>query len=112
MKKDDKVYLLHILDSTRRILAFTKDGESAFLADEKTQDAVIRNFEIIGEAAKNVSEDLKGKHPELEWKDIAGMRDKLIHHYFGVKLQLVWRSVQDDIPVLDDKIRSILSTLG
>lgn len=111
MKKEDRVYLLHVLDAVRRIQGYTKDGESAFLADEKTQDAGIRNFEVIGEAAKNLSEELKAKHPGIAWKDVAGMRDKLIHQYFGVKLQLVWRTVQDDLPILDRTIESILQTM-
>lgn len=109
--KDDQVYLLHIQDALRRIRSYTRDGEAAFSADLKTQDAVIRNFEIIGEAVKNLSENLKSAHPEILWRDIAAMRDKLIHEYFGVKLQLVWRTIQNDLPVFEQQTVSILEAL-
>jgi uncharacterized protein with HEPN domain len=96
--KDDRVYLLHIQDAVQRVLAYTRDGRDYFLADTKTQDAVIRNIEIIGEATKNLSQDRKAAHPGVPWKQIAGMRDTLIHRYFGVKLELVWQVVESDLP--------------
>jgi len=73
--KDDRVYLFHIQDALRQIRDYARDGESVFASDRKTQDAVIRNFEIIGEAVKNLSEDMKGAYPEIPWRDIAAMRD-------------------------------------
>ena len=76
--KDDRVYLFHIQDALRQIRDYARDGESVFTADRKTQDAVIRNFEIIGEAVKNLLEDMKGAHPEIPWRDIAAMRDKYL----------------------------------
>jgi uncharacterized protein with HEPN domain len=87
--KDDRVYLWHIRDCIDRILDYTRDGQGVFLADTKTQDAVIRNLEIIGEAVKNISGDLKSVYPDIPWQRIAGMRDRMIHEYFGVNLQIV-----------------------
>jgi uncharacterized protein with HEPN domain len=109
--KDDRVYLLHILDSVGRILDYTRDGRDAFMADTKTQDAVIRNIEIIGEATKNLSDALKAAHTDIPWKQIAGMRDTLIHRYFGVKLDLVWQVVENDLPGFQARVAVILNGL-
>src|SRR5437868_5050940 len=80
--QDDRVYLLHICDAIARIFEFTKDGKEYFMSDRRTQDAVIRNIEIIGEAVKNLSRDLRGAYPEVPWRTIGGIRDKVIHDYF------------------------------
>lgn len=87
--KDDRVYLWHIRDCIERIVDYTREGRDAFLNDPKTQDAVIRNLEIIGEAVKNVSEDLKKFYPDIPWPRIAGMRDRMIHEYFGLDGQSI-----------------------
>lgn len=71
-----------------------------FLKDTKTQDAVVRNLEIIGEAAKSISTDFKKEHKDIDWKGMAGMRDRLIHHYFGVNLDIVWSVVKEKLPEL------------
>lgn len=81
--KGDRVYLLHIRDAIQHILDYTKEGREAFLRDRRTQDAVVRNLEIVGEAVKHLGDALKSEHPEIPWKQIAGMRDRLIHEYFG-----------------------------
>lgn len=94
----DEVYLRHILDAIEKIQRFTAEGQEAFESDDKTQDAVIRNFEVVGEAVKNLSPDLRKKYPHIEWSKIAGMRDKLIHHYFGVNLEIVWNTVTGVLP--------------
>ena len=86
-------------------------GES-FWADRKTQDAVVRNLEIIGEATKRLSPLLKDAHPDIAWKPIAGMRDKLIHDYFGINLQLVWDVVERDLPVLRLQVFLLLEDIG
>lgn len=109
MTKEYRIYLLHIRDSFLKILDFTTLGKEAFFKDVKTQDAVIRNLEIIGEAAKNISEEFKNKHPHIAWKAVAGMRDKLIHDYFGVNLNIVWEVVEKEIPSLKEKIDILLA---
>jgi uncharacterized protein with HEPN domain len=110
--KDDRVYLLHVLEAIRRIFAFTAEGEEAFLSDIKTQDAVVRNLEIIGEAVKNISGGLRQAHPAIPWKRIAGMRDKLIHEYFGVNLKLVFEVVRHDLPELHQSLQAILKEMN
>ena len=104
MKKDPQVFLAHIIDAVACIRDYTRDGESAFFADRKTQDAVIRNLEIIGEAVKQLPLELTARHPDIPWKDVAGMRDQLIHHYFGVNLKLVWGVVAKRLEALQGAV--------
>jgi len=96
--KDDSIYIDHILNSINRILDYIsgKDRE-AFEADLVTQDAVVRQLEIIGEATKRVSNELRLKHPDIPWSDMAGMRDVLIHDYIDVDLGVVWKTASEDI---------------
>ena len=79
------------------------------MSDSKTQDAVIRNIEIIGEATKKLSDEFKNKHVDVPWKQMAGIRNILIHHYFGVKLELVWQVVVRDLPALMYKLSTIIN---
>ncbi|MBI4964169.1 MAG: DUF86 domain-containing protein [Desulfomonile tiedjei] len=109
--KDDRVYLLHILDAIQRILAYTAEGEEVFFSDTKTQDAVVRNLEIMGEATKNLSAELKEAHPAVLWKQVSGMRDKLIHDYFGANMRLVFEVVKQNLPSLKRSIERILDEL-
>jgi uncharacterized protein with HEPN domain len=81
-----------------------------FLADPRTQDAVIRNLEILGEAAKGLSDDARAREVQIPWRQIAGMRDKLIHQYFGVSLELVWKTVEIEIPRLVEAAKRLLDT--
>lgn len=108
--KDDRVYLLHIQDSLANIREYTNSGREFFFKDKKTQDAVVRNLEIIGEAVKHLSPSLTASHPSIPWKQIAGMRDKLIHEYFGVDLNLIWDVVATGLPEFDRKISEILNS--
>ena len=108
MVRDYQVYLAHIKDALQQISAYTEGMDNdAFMGNRLVQDAVIRQFEIIGEATKNLSKSFRESHPFLPWKDLAGFRDKLIHQYFGVDLSTVWRSVADDVPVLLDELMNI-----
>ncbi len=99
----------HILDEVEFL---TREAspmpEDAFMRDEKTQRAFARSFEIIGEAAKKMPDEFKALHPEVDWKAMSRMRDKLIHHYFGVDYSLVWNTVQADIPGLEQQLRKLL----
>ena len=106
--KDDRIYLQHIRDAIGRILSYTASGREAFLATPQAQDAVIRNLEIIGEAVKHLSPDLRQQHPDIPWKQIAGMRDEMIHEYFGVDVAIVWKVVERHLPTLRQTIESLL----
>lgn len=108
-KRGDRGFLLDIKEAGERIRSYIgKMSYEEFLQDTKTQDAVVRNIEIIGEAVKNLSKNVKEKHGDIEWKDIAGMKDKIIHFYFGVKWEIVWSVVNDKIPQLLPGIETII----
>ena len=109
--KDDRVYLLHIRDALRQIRDYTKEGESVFLSDRKTQDAVIRNFEIIGEAARAIEPAIKHKHASIPWNDIIGMRNVIVHVYFGVLPKVVWDIVTTELPMLKIQIQAVYDDL-
>lgn len=107
--RDDLVYLQHIADAIADIEKYTGGGRQDFFNKKIIQDAVIRNLEIIGEAVKNISPATRIEYPDLPWKQIAGLRDVLIHHYFGVDLETVWLVVEKRLPVLTERIHSLLS---
>jgi len=110
--KDDLVYLQHILDSIKWIENYVSDiSQEQFLEDHLVQDAVIRQIEIIGEASKKISDSLQLVYLLIPWKDIAGMRNKLIHGYFGVDIEAVWKTVSTDIPLLKAQIDNIIKGL-
>jgi uncharacterized protein with HEPN domain len=110
--KDDRLYLHHILERCRRITGFIAPGRETFVASELLQDAVIRNLEVIGEAAKRVSVEARGHLSSLDWKAICGMRDVLIHDYIGVDLDEVWNVASSRIPELQAAIQQFLSGEG
>ncbi|MGO9566493.1 MAG: DUF86 domain-containing protein [Desulfomonilaceae bacterium] len=111
MKKDPRVYMAQILERIDRILNYTQAGRDTFLGDPLIQDAVIRNFEVIGEAAKRVSDEYRASHPTVPWRGLTSLRDVLIHQYEGVSLDEVWRIVQHELPSLRQAITSILPPL-
>ncbi len=104
--------MVHIIDCINDIEKYTEGfSEIEFKDDPKTQDAVIRKLEIIGEAVKNIPEALKQEHPEISWKKISGTRDVLIHEYFGVDIDIVWIVVIKDLPVLKRQTKKILEKI-
>jgi len=110
MIKDPKIFLQHILESIKRIEEFTKNiSKEDFLKSTETQDAVIRRLEIIGEATKNLPEKFTQKYPEIPWNELARLRDKLIHGYFGVDLNLTFEIVKKDLPQLKKQISKIVN---
>ncbi len=115
MKKDIRVFIQDILESIKLIEDYAKGvSEEEFLdKDDNLQlkDAIIRRLEIIGEAVKNIPDDFKEKHPDISWKQISGMRDVLIHEYFGVRLERVWKTAKEDLPELKEVISKILKEI-
>jgi uncharacterized protein with HEPN domain len=108
---DDRVYLQHIPDALEDIVAYCGNDQAAFISDRMRQDATLRKLEVIGQAVKNLSEHTKSREPDIPWKQIAGMRDKVIHDYFGVNLEIVWAVVQKELPKLGVAIATLLETL-
>lgn len=104
----DRLYLESIRDCLERIAEYTASGESSFMASRLIQDGVIRNLEVIGEATKNLGPELRAASPEIPWRQIAGMRDVLIHDYLKVNLARVWRTVVIDLPPLQEAVLRLL----
>lgn len=112
-ERADRIYLRDILEATRRIAGYVADlTYDAFRADTKTQDAVIRNLEIIGEAAKKVSTEFRTAHPDIPWRSMAAARDRLIHDYFGVNLEIIWQIAVADLPDVASRIQALLGKEG
>jgi uncharacterized protein with HEPN domain len=111
VSKDARVYLAQMLERILRIESYTWEGESSFLQNPLIQDAVIRNLEVIGEAAKRVPDEFRVQHPDIPWRALTGFRDVLIHQYEGVGLALVWSAVATSLPELRQAIEAVLPPL-
>ncbi len=105
----DLLYLESIRDCLERIAEYTATGKQAFLDSRLIQDGVIRNLEVIGEATKNLSSELRESNPAIPWRQIAGMRDVLIHDYLKVNFGRVWRTVENDLPPLTAAVSTLLN---
>jgi len=111
-KRDYQDYLIDILDSINDIENFIRGMNfEEFKRDKKTIYAVVRSIEVIGEATKKIPRALKDKHRVVPWKKMAGMRDRLIHEYFGIDVEILWKTVREDIPPLKQSIQNILESL-
>jgi uncharacterized protein with HEPN domain len=111
--RDFKLYIKDILTAMEAIEQFVQDLEfDKFVVDDKTASAVARKFEIIGEATKSVPEEIKQKYTQVPWKEMAGMRDKLIHFYFGIDYKLLWQTIKNRIPQIKPVIQQILQDMG
>ena len=109
MSRDSHLFLEDMRKACDKILRYTHGfNQAQFVADEKTFDAVMRDLEIIGEAAKHIPADVRAQHPQVEWRKIAGLRDVVIHEYFGVDLEIIWDIVTREVPVLVQHLQRIL----
>ena len=109
MKRNYTLYLKDIIECINNIENFVNEMQfEEFISDDKTSSAVIRKFEIIGEAVKKIPDEIKIHYPNIPWKEIAGMRDRLIHFYFGVDYKLVWETIKNRLPELKSFIEKIL----
>lgn len=112
MPRDSRVYLEDVLSSIAKIRRYTRDlSFDEFQSDERTVDAVVRNLEVVGEAVKNLGAEIRAQAPEVEWKKIAGLRDILIHEYFGVDSEVVWDIVVNKLDHLEDAVRKLAATI-
>ena len=112
MRDGQNVVLLHIRDALARVMEYGRVGEAQFMQDVRTQDAILRRLEIVGEATKRLPATFRDAHPHVPWKRIAGFRDVVIHHYDKVDLHTVWRLVEHDVPVLLEQVKRLLHALG
>ncbi len=109
MPRDHRVYLDDIIEAINRIAIYTQGQTlSVFSKDLKTVDAVVRNLEIIGEAVKKIPQEIKDQNPNIEWKKIAGLRDILIHEYFGIDTDIIWDVIQNKLPSFKNRIEKII----
>lgn len=112
MNKDPKYFLSHIVESIELISKYTKGLTlKDFENSQEIQDAVLRRFEIIGEATKNIPDNIRAENRDIPWNFMAGMRDVIIHDYFGVKVETIWKTAKEDLPLLGKKIKKLLDKL-
>lgn len=110
--RDNRLYLIDILKSIERIQSYTEDGIEVFAQTPMIQDAVIRNFAVIGEATKRLPTDFRQKYPDIPWQKIAGLRDVLIHDYLRIDVNEIWGIIEQNLPELKVMVTAILQELG
>ncbi|MEK9149736.1 MAG: DUF86 domain-containing protein [Candidatus Desantisbacteria bacterium] len=111
--REAKLFIADVLEAIQKIENYThKMSYEEFMKDERTKDAVLRNLEVIGEAVKNIPNEIKEKYLKVDWKAISGMRDRLIHGYFGVSFPIIWETVTDELPTFKENIEEVLKEMG
>ena len=110
--KRDKLYLAHIGECIRKVEAYTIEGEAYFFQDTRTQDAVLRNLQVLSESVKRLSPDVKNRFPEIDWVRIVGFRNALVHDYLGIRLERVWEVIQQNLPALKAAVDEVLLEHG
>lgn len=108
MRKDDKLYLIHMTECIQRIESYTVGGQAEFMKTGMIQDAVVRNLQVMAESSQRVSGERKNRHPEIEWYKISGFRNILVHDYLGLDLATVWAIVANELPKLKQTLQGIL----
>lgn len=113
MPRDYRVFLDDILEASRAVLEYASGlSREQFFADRKTMQAVVWNLQVIGEAAKNIPHEIRSRYPDVPWRDMAGLRDVIVHQYFEIKLDVIWKVIQNDVPLVETRISAILEELG
>ncbi len=113
MKKDDSIYLRHIIDAFTQIEGYMVGiTHDEFFSNKLLQDGVIRQLEVMGEASRNLSEDLRCEYPQIPWRQMVGLRNRMIHAYFNVNLQIIWEIIQGDLPNLKRETKRILDNIS
>lgn len=110
--KDDRLFLIHISECIARIEDYVSGGEDSFMGSLLVQDAVLRNLQTLAESTQKLSEALKARHTEIDWRRIAGFRNVLVHDYLGVDIEQVWRIIEQELPGLKRRVELILQELG
>ncbi|MFX0097854.1 MAG: DUF86 domain-containing protein [Candidatus Hodarchaeota archaeon] len=112
-KRNIMLFFTDMIEAIDNIMTYTLNMDyDEFMKDRKTKDAVVRNLEVIGEAVKNLPKETRKKYSEVNWKAVSGMRDKLIHEYFGVSYQIVWETIKTDLPLFASQIKIIMQNEG
>lgn len=111
MKKDPRIYCLHIRDAIASIQQYTSKGKRVFMKNEQVQDAVLYNLAIIGEAVKKIPKTIRSQYDWMQWKKVVGTRNVVIHEYDSTSLQIIWNIVEKDLPLLKDTISMMLKEL-
>ena len=110
--KDEKLYVIHILESIQRVESYTAEGKEAFFKDTRSQDAVLRNLHTMSESTQRLSSELKAKHPEVDWRSIGAFRNVLVHDYLGINMSRVWNIVETVLPDFKRTVETILEEMG
>jgi len=110
--KDDRLHVEHVLECIDRVQKYTRGGREEFFKDIQKQDAVLRNLQVLAESSQRLSDTLKAKHPEIDWRSLSGFRNVMVHDYFGIRLERVWEIIEKDLPELKRQMETIRRELG